>query len=168
MLATLLFAVVGTGAGLALGISTIINNDIVRRLAINAPDAKTELRLSRLWIVLVLAIGVVLAAVLGKTAIQHFAYMSMGLRGAVMFMPLMLALFAKNRVRKGFALAAIVGGPIIVLIFGIWKVFTFDPLFIGLAFCLIVCLIGLITGKKKDGGLETVALSQCQRYNMTE
>ena len=97
MLSTLLFAVVGTGAGLALGISTIINNDIVKKLSKKAIDPKTDLLLSRLWIVAVLAVGVVLAAVLGKTAIQNFAYMSMGLRGAVMFMPLMLALFAKKQ-----------------------------------------------------------------------
>lgn len=150
MLATLLFAVVGTGAGLALGISTIINNDIVKKLSKRAPDAKKELVLSRMWIIIVLAIGVVLAAVMGKTAIQSFAYMSMGLRGAVMFMPLMLALFAKNRVRKGFVLASIVGGPIIVLIFGVWKVFSFDPLFIGLAFCLVVCFAGILVGRKSD------------------
>ena len=148
MLATLLFAVVGTGAGLALGISTIINKDIVMKLSKKALDPKRELVLSRLWIILVLAAGVVLAALLGKTAIQSFAYMSMGLRGAVMFMPLMLALFAKNRIRKSFVLTSIVGGPVIVLLFGIWRVFTFDPLFIGLAFCLVVCLIGMIAGKK--------------------
>jgi SSS family solute:Na+ symporter len=153
MLATLLFAVVGTGAGLALGISTIINNDIIGKLSRRAPDPRRELILSRLWIVIVLAVAVVLAAMLGKTAIQQFAYMSMGLRGAVMFMPLMLALFAKSRVRKSFALVSIVGGPVIVLLFGIWKVFTFDPLFIGLAFCLAVSLIGLIAGKKKGGRL---------------
>ncbi len=152
MLATLLFAVVGTGAGLALGISAIINDDIVKSFSQKAPDAKRELMLSRLWIVIVLALAVVLASVLGKTAIQSFAYMSMGLRGAVMFMPLMLALFFKNRVKSSYALVSIAGGPIIVLIFGIWKVFTFDPLFVGLAFSLIVCLIGLIAGGKERLG----------------
>ncbi|NLT12950.1 MAG: sodium:solute symporter family protein [Clostridiales bacterium] len=166
MLATLLFAVVGTGAGLALGISTIINNDIVRKLSRKGLDSKTELLLSRMWIIIVLAIGVALAAVLGKTAIQSFAYMSMGLRGAVMFMPLMLALFAKNTVRKGYVLASIIGGPVIVLIFGIWKVFTFDPLFLGLAFCLAVCLIGIISGRKNSGGMsESVDILSCDRYN---
>ncbi|NMA24145.1 MAG: sodium:solute symporter family protein [Clostridiales bacterium] len=158
MLATLLFAVVGTGAGLALGISTIINNDIVGKLLRNRLSSKTELLLSRMWIIIILAIGVVMAAVLGKTAIQSFSYMSMGLRGAVMFMPLMLALFAQNRVRKGFVLVSVIGGPVIVLIFGIWKVFSFDPLFIGLAFCLTVCLIGFFAGKK-DGGVSNRLIS---------
>jgi SSS family solute:Na+ symporter len=154
MLATLLFAVVGTGAGLALGVSTIINNDIVKKLSKKAIAPKTELVLSRLWIVAVLAVAVVLAALLGKTAIQSFAYMSMGLRGAVMFMPLMLALLAKNRVRRGFIIASVAGGPLIVLLFGIWNVFTFDPLFIGLLFALLVCTVGLIVGKGKEAGIQ--------------
>ena len=110
MLAALLFAVVGTGAGLALGISTIINNDIVKKASKKPMTPKTELVLSRAWIVIVMAVGVVLSALLGKTAIQNFAYMSMGLRGAVMFMPLILALFARGRVDKKFILASIIGG----------------------------------------------------------
>lgn len=152
MLAALLFAVVGTGAGLALGISTIINNDIVKKLSKKGVGQRLELILSRLWIVIVLAAGVALAAVLGKTAIQSFAYMSMGLRGAVMFMPLMLALFARNRVRKGFIIVSVIGGPLMVFIFGAWKVFSFDPLFIGLLFTLIVSIAGLIVGKGKEAG----------------
>jgi SSS family solute:Na+ symporter len=154
MLATLLFAVVGTGAGLALGISAIINNDILKKLSKNAPDSKRELAVSRLIIVIVMAVGVVLAAVLGNTAIQSFAYMSMGLRGAVMFIPLMLALFARGRVDRRYIMACIIGGPLMVLVFGVWKVFTFDPLFIGLAFCLVVGLAGVLAGRKKAGRLQ--------------
>ena len=152
MLATLLFAVVGTGAGLALGISTIINNDIVKKLSKKEMAPKTDLILSRLWIVAVLAAGVVLAALLGKTAIQSFAYMSMGLRGAVMFMPLVLALWAKNKVRRGYIVAAVVGGPLMVLIFGIWRIFPFDPLFIGLLFALLISAAGLVAGKGEKTG----------------
>ena len=149
MLATLLFAVVGTGAGLALGISSIINDDILKKLTKKKPDSKRELAVSRMIIIIVLSLSVLLAAVLGKTAIQNFAYMSMGLRGAVMFVPLILAMFAKNRVDKRFILFSIVGGPIIVLIFGVWKVFTIGPLFIGLGFCLVVGAIGILIGRKK-------------------
>ena len=149
MLATLLFAVIGTGAGLALGIGAIVHNDILKKRAKKAPDAGRELAGYRWVIVGVMALGVVLAAALGQTAIQDFAYMSMGLRGAALFMPLMLALFANVKVDKRFVLTAIGGGPIIVLIFGIRPVFDFDPLFIGLAFSLAVCLIGLAAGRKK-------------------
>jgi solute:Na+ symporter, SSS family len=153
MLATLLFAVVGTGAGLALGISTIINNDIRKQITKKAPDTKTDLLFSRVCIIVVLAVAVVAAAILYKTPIQVFSYISMGLRGAVMFMPLILALFAKNKIRKGYMITSIIVSPVIVLIFVFWKVFTFDPLFLGLAFSIIVSIIGLLVGKKKDGTL---------------
>ncbi len=149
MLASLLFAVVGTGAGLALGISTIINNDIAKKITKKAPDSKRDLVFSRVCIILVLAAAVVAAAILYRTPIQVFAYISMGLRGAVMFMPLMLALFAKDRIKKGFIITSVIVSPSVVLVFVFWKVFTFDPLFLGLAFSLIVCVIGLIVGKKK-------------------
>lgn len=152
MLATLLFAVVGTGAGLTLGISTIINNDIAKKLTKKAPDSKRELVFSRVCIIVVLAAAVLAAAMLYKTPIQVFAYISMGLRGAVMFMPLMLALFCKGRIQKGFIITSVIVSPIIVLVFVFWKVFTFDPLFLGLAFSLIVCIIGLIVGKKNLAG----------------
>jgi F0F1-type ATP synthase assembly protein I len=69
-----------------------------------------------------------------------------------MFMPLMLALFARDRVRKGFIVISVIGGPLMVFIFGAWKIFPFDPLFIGLLFTLIVSIIGLIVGKGRKTG----------------
>lgn len=150
MLATLLFAVVGTGAGLALGISTIINNDIRKQISKKTQDSKKDLLFSRVCIIAVLAIAVIAAIVLNKTPIQIFAYISMGLRGAVMFMPLMLAIFAKNKVRKVFMITSIIVSPVIVMIFVFWNVFTFDPLFLGLAFSITISIIGLIVGKRKE------------------
>jgi SSS family solute:Na+ symporter len=152
MLATLLFAVVGTGAGLALGISTIINNDIRMTLSKKAPDPKKDLLFSRICIIVVLALAVVGAIILFNTPIQIFSYISMGLRGAVMFMPLLLALFAKNMVKKGFATASIIASPLLVLIFTFWPVFKFDPLFLGIALSIIICGIGLIVGKGRNEG----------------
>lgn len=151
MLATLLFAVVGTGAGLALGISTIINNDIRKVLSKKPADPKKDLRFSRLCIIVVLAAAVVGAVILFNTPIQIFSYISMALRGAVMFVPMMLALFAKNRVRRGFIIASVVASPLLVLVFTFWPVFKFDPLFLGLALSLAICLTGLAAGKKRNG-----------------
>jgi SSS family solute:Na+ symporter len=149
MLATLLFAVVGTGAGLALGISTIISNDIRKLLSKKAPDPKKDLLFSRAVIIAVLAVAVAGAAVFSSIPIQVFAYISMGLRGAVMFMPLLLALYAKNRVKKSYIITSVVVSPLIVLVFVFWKVFTFDPLFLGLAFSLAVSILGLAAGRRK-------------------
>ncbi|MDR1801552.1 MAG: sodium:solute symporter family protein [Lachnospiraceae bacterium] len=152
MLATLIFAAVGTGAGLALGISTIINNDIIKKLSKKPADTKKDLLISRFLIIIVLSVAVVLAALLGKEAIQNFAYMSMGLRGAVMLIPLLMALFAKGKVDKKFIIASIVISPIVVLIIGIVpalkNAIPFDGLFIGIAISFVICMTGLVATKK--------------------
>ena len=132
ILGALFVAVVGTGAGLALGISAVINNDI----------CKGRKPRTRLWIVLVLvAAGCLSCGALGDTILQ-FAFMSMGLRGAVIFAPLLFALWLPGKVRANYAAAAIIAGPAAVLVFGLWKVLPFDSLFAGIGIALLIMIIG--------------------------
>ena len=148
VLGTLFIAVVGTGAGLAMGISTIVRRDIVQRFTDKLSDAKRNNRLSRIIILLVLALGVVLSSgSLGDT-ILSFAFMSMGLRGAVVFVPLCCALWLKGKVHRGFALAAIIAGPLAVLLFGTVLPVPGggDPLFVGIFAAVLCCAAGLIAG----------------------
>ena len=144
ILGGLFIAVVGTGAGLALGISAVINNDIVKRLTPKYDDPKSQARLSRLWIVLALVgAGLLSCGALGDTILQ-FAFMSMGLRGAVIFAPLLCALWLPGRIHRNYAMASVIAGPTAVLIFGIWKVLPFDSLFVGIGLSLLIMLIGLL------------------------
>ena len=141
ILGGLFIAVVGTGAGLALGISSVIHNDIVKRLKKESAD------LSKLWIVLVLvAAGLLSCGALGDTILQ-FAFMSMGLRGAVVFAPLLCALWLPGRVKAKYAMAAVIAGPAAVLVFGLWKVLPFDSLFAGIGVALLIMTIGLLQKK---------------------
>lgn len=156
ILGTLFVAVVGTGAGLALGISTIINNDVVKRLTRRFDEPAKAFGLSRVWIVVVLAAACALSTgSLGDT-ILRFAFMSMGLRGAVVFAPLICALWLPGRVNKRCALASIVISPILVLVFGVVDVLPFDSLFIGVLASVVIMGIGLFLGPKtalkKNGG----------------
>ncbi|MCC8161914.1 MAG: sodium:solute symporter family protein [Lachnospiraceae bacterium] len=154
ILGTLFIAVVGTGAGLALGISTIINNDIVKNVTHKFDDPKKAARLSKLWIVLVLIGACCLSTgSLGDTILQ-FAFMSMGLRGAVVFVPLLCALWLPGRVDPRFCLCSVIVSPILVLIFGIIEVFPFDSLFVGVLFSLLVCAAGAVHGTTKSRGKE--------------
>ena len=141
VLGGLFIAVVGTGAGLALGISSVIQNDIVKRLS------RKERDLSKLWIVLALvAAGILSCGALGDTILQ-FAFMSMGLRGAVIFAPLFFALWLPGKVRAKYAIASIIAGPATVLVFGLWKVLPFDSLFAGIGIALLIMSIGLLQKK---------------------
>lgn len=147
ILATLLIATVGTGAGLSLGISTVMNNDIVKKLTRRFDDAKKSLLLSRVIILLVLAVALILTVTLESGMILNLAFLSMGLRAAVVFVPLCATLFLPGRVPRGAATAAIIAGPLAVLI-GKFAGVTFDPLFIGIAASLVICLLGAAMKKK--------------------
>lgn len=143
ILGGLFVAVVGTGAGLALGISTILNNDIVKRLTRKFDDPQKASALSKVWIVVVLAAaGLLSTGGLGDTILQ-FAFMSMGLRGAVVFVPLLCALWLPGRVDSRYAVLSIAVSPILVLVFGLLDVLPFDPLFIGVLASLLIMGRGL-------------------------
>ena len=151
LLGTLFIAVVGTGAGLATGISTIVRRDILQRFSDRLGDAKVNKTLSRIIIVLILALAVCLSAgSLGDT-ILSFAFMSMGLRGAVVFVPMLCALWLPGKVNKGCALAGIILGPVTVLLCGTLLPLPggIDPLFAGVAAALICCGAGLALGRRE-------------------
>ena len=151
LLGTLFIAVVGTGAGLAMGISTIIRRDIIQRFSDRVADPKVNEALSKFVILLVLGLGVVLSGgALGDT-ILSFAFMSMGLRGAVVFIPMICALWLPGRVNRKFALAAVIAGPAAVLLFGTQLHLPggVDPLFAGVAAAALLCAVGALVGNNK-------------------
>ena len=153
ILGTLFIAVVGTGAGLAMGISTIIRRDILLRFSDRLKDPRRNAVMSRIIIVLVLAAGCCLSTgSLGDT-ILSFAFMSMGLRGAVIFVPMSCALWLSGKVNRTCAFVGIIAGPLTVLLFGTVLSLpgSIDPLFLGVAVALVCCLIGLVIGNRKPG-----------------
>lgn len=146
ILGALLVTVIAAGAGLALGVASIVHNDIVKRLFPRIEGTKREGLLSRIWIVAILAIaGLLSCGALGDTILQ-FAFMSMGLRGAVVFAPLFCALWLPGRISKNYATAAVIAGPLVVLIFGIWKVLPIDSLFLGTGTAIAIMAAGLLRG----------------------
>ena len=74
--------------------------------------------------------------------ILNWSFLSMGLRGAVLFAPLCFALFAPGRISKRWAAAAIVVGPVLVLVGAKILPSHSDPLFLGMAGAILVCALG--------------------------
>lgn len=148
VLGTLFIASVGTGAGLALGISSIVEHDIIRKFTHRFDAPQRSALLSKGLIIAVLAVGCALSAGPLGDMILSFAFMSMGLRGAVVFLPLCFALWLPGRVRPGFAMASVILGPLLVLLFG--TVFSgllpFDALFAGVLASAAVMFSGLPAG----------------------
>jgi SSS family solute:Na+ symporter len=149
VLATLLIAVMGTGSGLTLGVSTMLARDIYKKLINPKADDEKVLLISRLMIVAVM--GLTLFFVTGnlKAVILQWTFMSMGLRGATVFFPLLGAVMLKGRINPSWAVASMVASPVVVLIWKLLSPFDLDPLFAGLAFSLILMFGGLFTGSHK-------------------
>ena len=143
ILAALLVALVGTGAGLALGIGSVLCLDIYKPLLRPRASEQEQLRVSRGLILVVLAAAGIFASGEAGSMILNWSFLSMGLRGAVLFAPLCFALFAPGRVSAKWAAAAVVAGPVLVLVSSGLLPPQIDPLFPGMAGALLICAMGM-------------------------
>ena len=141
VLGTLFIAVVGTGAGLALGISFVLNEDILDRFTHRFDGPQKQKFMGRIWMVLVLVLACVLSMGSLGDMILNFAFMSMGLRAAAVFAPLCAALFFPGRVNRKWAVASIIAGPVAVFA-GKMMSLPFDSLFLGIGVGILLILIG--------------------------
>ena len=153
MLGALFIASVGTGAGLSLGIATVVNRDLLSRG--KTVDAKKSDATNKLLIVVILAAATVLTCILPADTIQDYAFLSMALRGCTVFAPLCFALWASKKVKSGYAMASVVGGSVVALIYGVLKLqgvinFPLAAVFPGIAVGLVCMFVGLAAGKKED------------------
>ena len=149
IMATLLVALVGTGAGLALGMSSMISNDIYKVYFNKNANDKTLLKATRIIIALILGTAALFTTGNMGSLILGWSFMSMGLRGAVSFAPMCVALFFPGRVNKKFALGAIIAGPVFVLIGKFILPSFIDPLFLGVGVSILIMLVGYFANKKE-------------------
>lgn len=147
LLATLLVTLVGTGAGLALGISTMLTMDIYMIHLRPQASGKDQLRFSRTVLVIVLLLAAVLATGEAGSLILQWSFLSMGLRAAVAFMPVVFALFLPGKLPVRFAIVSVIASPVASLI-SFFMLKGIDPLFVGMAVSILICLWGCLTKRK--------------------
>lgn len=131
ILATLLTAIVGTGAGLTLGISTILVKDVYKPYIDKKAGDVILLKASRLMILAVLALTLLFITGNIKSLVLKWSFMSMGLRGVTVFLPLYVALFGRGRVNRKAAVISMVLAPISVLVGKFFLPANLDPLLLG-------------------------------------
>ena len=147
VLGTLFMTVVGGGSGLALGMASILVTDIFARKSRRVRESSSAaLIVTRGTILAILVIAAAVAILVPGAMINDFGFLSMGLRGAVVFLPLCGGLWLKGKIAGQYAVASIVAGPIAVLA-GELLALPFDPLFLGMAVCAVIMAFGLIRGK---------------------
>lgn len=150
VMATLLVALVGTGAGVALGLSSMICNDIYKVYFNKNASDKTLLNATRVIIAVILIIVAILSSGNLGSLILGWSFMSMGLRGAVAFAPLCCALFLPGKIDKNFALLAMILGPLFVLVGKFALPSHIDPLFLGVPVSILVMFIGYFANKNNS------------------
>jgi SSS family solute:Na+ symporter len=141
MLGTLLVVLVGSASGLSLGIATVLTNDLLLPRLRRGDNALATIRLV---LVGVLAVASVVAFSSGGGLILNWSFLSMGLRGAVAFWPLLAALFLRGRVDKRFVVPAMVCGPLGTAL-GAWLgPDSLDPVWFGVGAGLVVMIAGFV------------------------
>lgn len=148
-LAILLVTIVGSGAVISLGISSMLCNDIYKVYVNKNPNDDKLLFYTRLFIVLIMLATLLVTALNTGAMILDFTYLSMGLRGAVAFGPLCMALFLPGRTSKEYIIASMIIAPILVLLGGFFLPQGIDPLFLGVAGSLTVICIGMMAGAER-------------------
>lgn len=151
-LGALLVAVVGGGAGLSLGMATILTKDILKKVCSRLSSSGAELMAVRACIAAILLAAALITAAVSGGAINDLGFLSMGLRGSVVFLPLTCALWLPSRVHKSGVAASMVLAPCAIFAAKLmaWPV---DPLFAGVGVSALFCLAGALRNRLNPPGI---------------
>ena len=147
-LAALLLSALGSIAGLALGIGTMISRDIISKLWHSA-TAVNILWASRFSVLLAAAAAIVFVFFHLDSSVLEWNYLSMALRGSGIFLPLTFCVFFPHRVRASLGVAAMGAGIFAALFWKHISPWQINSLFPALVYNLIFLAVGLYWGNKK-------------------
>ena len=148
-LAALLLSALGSIAGLALGIGTMISRDIISKLWRSATSVNL-LWASRFSVLLAAAAAIVFVFFHLESSVLEWNYLSMALRGSGIFLPLTFCVFFPIRVRASMGVAAMGAGIFAALFWKHISPWQINSLFPALVYNLIFLVIGLYWGKKGE------------------
>lgn len=115
----------------------MLSRDILANL-VKKQSEKASLWMNRMVVLMISLAATLFTFGNMRSAILDWNYLSMGLRGAGIFLPLSLAVFLPGRVRPKWAIYSMIAGTVVTLA---WKgIFPqgIDPLYAGLGASLLV------------------------------
>ena len=148
-LAAVLISALGSIAGLALGVGTMLSRDIIHNICQEA-TGKAQLWASRLSVLAVSIAAMVFVFFHLDSSVLEWNYLSMALRGSGIFLPLTFCVFFPGRVRASMGVAAM-GAGVFAAVF--WKYISpwqVNSLLPALCYSLFFLLIGLAWGRKRE------------------
>ncbi|HEX2927301.1 MAG TPA: hypothetical protein VHP38_13755, partial [Ruminiclostridium sp.] len=153
-LAGLMLSIVGSVAGLALGIGTMVSKDICYEL-LNIKESRKVLWINRFTILFITVLSSYIALLNLDSQVLFWNYLSMALRGGGVFLPLTLAIFAPERLSPGWAVSSMIASTMSSVLATLWRL-PIDPLFVGVAVSAVVIMIGMAIQHDKDGDYSDV------------
>lgn len=149
----IILSLLGSIGGLSLGIGTMISRDILTPL-FSIKDDTEQLRLTRITVLSVLLISSALAILYRGSQVLFWNYLSMGLRGGGIFLPMTLAVFFPGHLEKKWALISM-GASTATALAAAFLPLSLNPLFTGLFTAFIFLLPGLHHKKQSHVSRET-------------
>jgi SSS family solute:Na+ symporter len=150
-IAVLLVTVIGTWAGISLGISTLLTRDIYQRFVNPKADSSRALLVQRAFIIALAVLAYYCVTGTAGSLILGFSFLSMGLRGCTVLFPLLGAIFFPGLVTPAGGLAAALIGPITDCAWKFIYPHGIDPLYPGLLASLLSLIIAsLVTRKRRS------------------
>ncbi|EKS4345511.1 sodium:solute symporter [Clostridium sporogenes] len=151
-IATVLISSIATGAGLALGIATMMVKDIIPTLSNKKLEDKKQILYLRICI---LIIGVLtLAIVINNTdsMILNWGFLSMIFRATPIFIPVLCALFFKNKINNKSGFYCVLVGPLSSILWIIIGFSGITSIYIGITMNIITMAIA----SKKFNSMEKI------------
>ena len=143
--------IIGTAAGLCLGIATNLVRDLPSALRRKEPLEGDQLLASRLTLLALVFFAAFLALLAPGSLILSWSYLSMGLRGAGTFLPFSIALLTPGRLSAGWAFLSSLLGLALTLSWPLTHL-PGNPLFSGLLVSALCCLLGWKRKGTASGG----------------
>ncbi|SHL01173.1 solute:Na+ symporter, SSS family [Selenomonas ruminantium] len=144
----IVLGVIGSIAGLSLGVGTMVARDILEPL-LQVRSDKNKLTLMRLSVVGAILAAIVIAMANRDSQILFWNYLSMALRGCGIFIPLTLAIFKPKALSPEWALASMILSLGAAIGAGLLHT-EVSPIFVGLGVSLLVVLLGLASRYIRD------------------
>lgn len=145
----ILITVIGTAAGLTLGVATNLVFDLpLSSLFLNGKERNKTWAIRLAVLLLVISAGITGAAAEGSMILK-WSYLSMGLRASGTIFPLTAAVLAPGRISPLMALLSGSAGLLATVLWPLTKT-PLQPLFAGLAVSGVFALIGLYCGRGRS------------------
>lgn len=141
-IAGILLSLIGSIAGLALGIGTMITKDICCIL-LSIKENRSVLWLNRMAVVAVTLLASLVSILNLNSQVLTWNYVSMALRGGGVFLPLTLAIFMPGRLRPDWAVGSMLVSSLAATLSATVFPLPVDPLFVGLGVSAALVTAGL-------------------------